>query len=93
MCIWLLSVFCKRREKNIADISCADDLTACVSGCYVIEDKGYDRYASNLKVIKIMCNSKFNIDAVNAPIKDHPIASDILKELDNNKATEVKVLF
>lgn len=38
-----------------------------------------------------MCNSKFNIDAVNAPIKDHPIASDILKELDKNKATEVKV--
>ena len=27
---------------NRADISCADDLTAQVSGCFVIEDKGYD---------------------------------------------------
>ncbi|WP_410519716.1 transposase [Candidatus Cyrtobacter comes] len=23
-------------------MSCADDLTASVSGCYIIEDKGYD---------------------------------------------------
>jgi len=27
---------------NRADIACADDLTASVSGCYIIEDKGYD---------------------------------------------------
>ena len=27
---------------NTADISVADDLTAEVVGCYVIEDKGYD---------------------------------------------------
>ena len=27
---------------NRADISCADDLTASVSGCYIIDDKGYD---------------------------------------------------
>ena len=27
---------------NRADISCADDLRASVSGCYIIEDKGYD---------------------------------------------------
>ena len=27
---------------NTADISVADELTADVSGCYVIEDKGYD---------------------------------------------------
>jgi transposase len=27
---------------NQADIACADDLTAAVSGCYIIEDKGYD---------------------------------------------------
>src|SRR3954462_6976774 len=27
---------------NQADISVADNLTAEVSGCYVIEDKGYD---------------------------------------------------
>ena len=27
---------------NRADISCANGLTASVSGCYIIEDKGYD---------------------------------------------------
>jgi hypothetical protein len=27
---------------NKADISCADELTARVSGCYILEDKGYD---------------------------------------------------
>lgn len=27
---------------NTADVSVADELTADVSGCYVIEDKGYD---------------------------------------------------
>lgn len=27
---------------NTADISVADELTADISGCYVIEDKGYD---------------------------------------------------
>lgn len=27
---------------NRSDIACADDLTAHVSGCYIIEDKGYD---------------------------------------------------
>ena len=27
---------------NRADISLANDLTADVSGCYIIEDKGYD---------------------------------------------------
>ncbi len=30
-------------EGNKADISCADNLTASVSNCYIIEDKGYDR--------------------------------------------------
>ena len=38
---------------NIADISCADDLTACVSGCYTIEDKGYD---SNKHRIYLLSN-------------------------------------
>ena len=27
---------------NRADVACADDLTAAVFGCYIIEDKGYD---------------------------------------------------
>ena len=37
---------------NRADISCADDLTACVSGCYIIEDKGYDSNSSYLFDVK-----------------------------------------
>ena len=43
---------------NIADISCADDLTACVSGCYIIEDKGYD---SNKHRIYLLSNNNIPV--------------------------------
>lgn len=44
---------------NQADISNADDLTAEVSGCYVIEDKGYD---SNKHRIYLASNN--NVPAI-----------------------------
>ena len=43
---------------NIADISCTDDLTACVSGCYVVEDKGYD---SNKHRIYLLSNNNIPV--------------------------------
>ena len=43
---------------NQADISCADDLTATVSGCYIIEDKGYD---SNKHRTYLMSNNNIPV--------------------------------
>jgi hypothetical protein len=40
---------------NRADISCADGLTAFVSGCYIIEDKGYD--SNNHRIYLISNNN------------------------------------
>jgi len=36
---------------NIADISVADEITECISGCYIVEDKGYDsdKHRTNLE--------------------------------------------
>jgi len=40
---------------NRADISCADGLTASVSGCYIIENKGYD--SNNHRIYLISNNN------------------------------------
>ena len=45
---------------NQADISHADDLTAAVSSCYIIEDKGYD---SNKHRIYLMSNNNVPVIA------------------------------
>jgi putative transposase len=36
---------------NVADISVADEITESISGCYVVEDKGYDsdKHRANLE--------------------------------------------
>lgn len=36
---------------NVADITVADDLTADVVGCYVVEDRGYDSNAHRIALI------------------------------------------
>lgn len=45
-------------EGNRADISCANDLTAAVSCCYIIEDKGYD---SNQHRLYLLSNNNIPV--------------------------------
>lgn len=55
---------------NVADITVANDLTADIVGCYVIEDMGYDsdqhrnwlRSGNNIPVIPGRKNRKIKID-------------------------------
>lgn len=54
---------------NRADISCANDLTASVSGCYIIEDKGYDSnnhrmYLSSNNNIPVIPGRKNRIELI-----------------------------
>ena len=54
---------------NRADISCANDLTASVSGCYIIEDKGYDSnnhrvYLSSNNNIPVIPSRKNRIEPI-----------------------------
>jgi len=45
---------------NVADITVADDLTADLVGCYVVEDRGYDI----AKTVKISIFSVTGIERV-----------------------------
>lgn len=54
---------------NRADISCANDLTASVSDCYIIEDKGYDSnkhriYLSSNNNIPVIPGRKNRIELI-----------------------------